>query len=125
VLELDGSGDTLLLKATNLTAEGASDGAAASGGGAGGSSGDGEEGEEGPMGAGGPSENTMLMMLEAAWRMSLLDIEGTLRHACNKGTPPPPPLPPQPRPPPLPPPLHCLCTATASATTPPCMLRAP
>jgi len=84
VLELDGSGDTLLLKATNLTAEGASDGAAASGGGAGGSSGDGEEGEEGPMGAGGPSENTMLMMLEAAWRMSLLDIEGTLRHACNK-----------------------------------------
>ena len=35
-------------------------------------------------GPGGPSEDTVLLMLESMWRVSLLDIEATLRHACNK-----------------------------------------
>ena len=26
----------------------------------------------------------MLLMLESMWRVSMLDIESTLRHACNK-----------------------------------------
>ena len=39
---------------------------------------------EGGAAGGGPSEGTMLLMLESMWRVSLLDIEATLRHACNK-----------------------------------------
>ena len=34
--------------------------------------------------AGQPSEDTMNLMIEAMWRVSMLDIESTLRHACNK-----------------------------------------
>ena len=33
---------------------------------------------------GGPSQDTLMLMLESMWRVSLLDIEATLRHACNK-----------------------------------------
>jgi hypothetical protein len=112
MVELDGSGERLLLKPANLwvtldgtdahggSGDGGSSGGkrrhqgnasgAADGGGtsaSGGDSGsdsktDGEAGEEG--GEGGPSEDTMLLMFESMWRVSLLDIESTLRHACNK-----------------------------------------
>ena len=54
-----------------------------SGGKAAGAPGEKEEGGEASEG-GGPSENTMYLMLESMWRVSLLDIEATLRHACNK-----------------------------------------
>jgi len=31
-----------------------------------------------------PGEKATLLMLESMWRVSLLDVESTLRHACNK-----------------------------------------
>ena len=68
VVEMDGDGDTLMLRPPNLQAEAAAKGG---GGGQGG-------------GGGGPSEDTVLLMLESMWRVSMLDIESTLRHACNK-----------------------------------------
>ena len=102
MVELEGSGDTLMLRPPNLLpvqppGKGDGSGGSASGTSAGGSSGDGGEGGEG--GGGGPSEDTVLLMLESMWRVSMLDIEATLRHACNKGallslrahTPLPPP----------------------------------
>ena len=85
VVELDGAGDNLLLKAANLLvvpADGAKAAGAAAGGGEGGDAEGGGGGGGGGMG--GPSEDTVMLMLESMWRVSMLDIEGTLRRACNK-----------------------------------------
>ena len=101
VVELDGSGDALLLRAPNLLVAGGSVGGVGGvgGGGGGGGGGSGHSGGAaaegggaegggggggGAGGGGGPSEDTVLLMLESMWRMSLLDIEGTLCHACFK-----------------------------------------
>ena len=99
MVELDGTGERLLLREPSLTQDGGAagsnrGGSDASGGNA--SGGPSAEGEDGGDGGGdgdgdgggggekGPSEATMALMLESMWRVSLLDIEATLRHACNK-----------------------------------------
>lgn len=74
MVELDGSGERLLLRPPNLHPD---VNAAGTEGDA--STAAGQEGGEK-----GPSEDTVLLMLESMWRVSLLDIEATLRHACNK-----------------------------------------
>ena len=79
MVELDGTGERLLLREPSLNPDGGRpSGGASSGGGAGEEQGSTEIGEKGP------SEATMALMLESMWRVSLLDIEATLRHACNK-----------------------------------------
>ena len=60
--------------------------AGARGAGEGGEGGEGKgEGRSPGEGAGAQGESAaMLAMMESMWRVSLLDIESTLRHACNK-----------------------------------------
>ena len=83
-VRLDEDDETVKVRPTNLSAveSGVGDEHAAPA-----SSGGGDDDEEGGGeggASGGPSENTMLLMLESMWRVSLIDIEATLRHACNK-----------------------------------------
>ena len=66
MIQLDETGEQLLLRPANVCS--------VAGGG----------GKKGGDDGGGPSEDTMYLMLESMWRVSLLDIEATLRHACNK-----------------------------------------
>jgi len=87
---LDRDGECVKVKSANLVAidKKAATGNG-SGGGGGGAAAAGEdpscgEGESSESAGGGPSEDTMYLMLESMWRVSMLDIESTLRHACNK-----------------------------------------
>ena len=74
---VDDAGTQLRIKAANLLP---ADGSGA------GERGEGEgEGRSPGEGAGAQGESAaMLAMMESMWRVSLLDIESTLRHVCNK-----------------------------------------
>ena len=84
----DRDGECIKVKPANLIAingsgSGASGGTNGAEGGAS-AAGEGEGEGEASVPDGSPSEDTMFLMLESMWRVSLLDIESTLRHVCNK-----------------------------------------
>ena len=71
------------LIAINGSGSGASGGTNGAEGGAS-AAGEGEGEGEASVPDGSPSEDTMFLMLESMWRVSLLDIESKLRHVCKK-----------------------------------------
>ena len=88
MVAIDRDGECIKVKPANLIAingsgSGASGGTNGAEGGAS-AAGEGEGEGEASVPDGSPSEDTMFLMLESMWRVSLLDIESTLRHVCNK-----------------------------------------